>query len=115
MVDYVVKTSEGSTDHVYSMLERLGFRVGQRLAEKYLVSARCVSNGRRYTRDRGRFQDLLEVIKFICKDFWTEVFRKQIDNLRTNHKGTYMLTDNKFRLFAHMSPTISKVRTLTIP
>lgn len=64
----------------------------------------------RYTRDRGRFQDLLEVIKFICKDFWTEVFRKQIDNLRTNHKGVYVLADNKFRLFAHMSPTISKAR-----
>jgi len=95
MVDYVVRTSEGSADHVFSMLERMGFRVGQRLAEKY-------------TRDRGRFQDLLEVIKFICKDFWTEVYRKQIDNLRTNHKGVYVLADSKFRPLAHMSPTISK-------
>lgn len=53
------------------------------------------------------------MIKFICKDFWTEIFRKQIDNLRTNHKGVYVLADNKFRLFAHMSPTISKVRLRT--
>lgn len=43
MVDYVVRTSEGSADHVFSMLERLGFRVGQRLAEKYRSSptGRC--------------------------------------------------------------------------
>lgn len=27
-------------------------------------------------------------MKFICKDFWTSVFRKQIDNLRTNHQVT---------------------------
>lgn len=25
-------------------------------------------------------------MKFICKDFWTCVFKKQIDNLRTNHQ-----------------------------
>lgn len=28
----------------------------------------------------------LPVLQFICKDFWTEVFRKAIDNLRTNHR-----------------------------
>lgn len=30
--------------------------------------------------------DTLDVIKFICKDLWTIVFRKQIDNLKTNHR-----------------------------
>ena len=25
-------------------------------------------------------------MKFICKDFWTCLFKKQIDNLRTNHQ-----------------------------
>lgn len=39
---------------------------------------------RRYTADRTRFSDSLEVIKFICKEFWSEVFKKQIDNLKTN-------------------------------
>lgn len=41
---------------------------------------------RRYTKDRPRFQDVLEIIKFICKEFWSEVYKKQIDNLRTNHR-----------------------------
>ncbi len=40
----------------------------------------------RYTKDRSRFQDVLEIVKFICKDYWTDTFRKQIDNLKTNHR-----------------------------
>lgn len=36
--------------------------------------------------DRPRFSDHLEAIKFICKDFWSELFKKQIDNLKTNHR-----------------------------
>lgn len=47
--------------------------------------------------------DTLDVIKFCCKDLWTIVFRKQIDNLKTNHRGVYVLTDNAFRPFARMS------------
>ena len=39
-------------------LEAIGFAVGHRLVE-------------RYTRDRPRFSDTLEIIKFICKDFWS--------------------------------------------
>lgn len=40
----------------------------------------------RFSRDRPRFTDTLDVIKFLCKDLWTLVFRKQIDNLKTNHR-----------------------------
>ncbi|XLT36107.1 hypothetical protein HN873_067399, partial [Arachis hypogaea] len=53
-------------------------------------------NASRYTMERSRFSDHLEAIKFICKDFWTELFKKQIDNLKTNHRGTFVLQDNKF-------------------
>ncbi|MDA4132687.1 MAG: hypothetical protein OK454_06130, partial [Thaumarchaeota archaeon] len=42
--------------------------------------------GYRFSRDRPRFNDTLDVIKFLCKDLWTLVFRKQIDNLKTNHR-----------------------------
>ena len=54
-------------------IEAIGFQVGQRLVE-------------RYTKDRPRFTDTLEIIKFICKDFWVEVYRKQIDKLQTNNR-----------------------------
>ncbi|KAF5825736.1 transport protein particle component, partial [Dunaliella salina] len=49
------------------------------------------------TKDKPRLTDTLEVIKYLCKDFWTYVFGKQIDNLRTNHRGVYVLQDNNFR------------------
>ncbi len=57
----------------------------------------------RYTMDHQRFQDTLEIIKFICKEFWQLVYKKQVDNLRTNHKGVYVLNDNKFRPLLHVS------------
>lgn len=42
--------------------------------------------GDSFSRDRPRFADTLDMIKFLCKDVWTLVFRKQIDNLKTNHR-----------------------------
>jgi hypothetical protein len=43
----------------------------------------------RFSRDRPRFTDTLDVIKFLCKDLWMLVFLKQIDNLKTNHRVCY--------------------------
>lgn len=40
----------------------------------------------RFSKDRPRFNDTLDVIKFLCKDLWTLVFKKQVDNLKTNHR-----------------------------
>jgi trafficking protein particle complex subunit 6 len=31
------------------------------------------------------------------------VFKKQVDNLKTNHRGVYVLTDNVFRPLSRMS------------
>jgi trafficking protein particle complex subunit 6 len=89
------------TDSIYVRLERLGFRVGQGLSEKF-------------SRDRPRFNTAgindfagigggqgmnvgsvndvqLDVIKFLCKDIWTVVWRKQVDNLKTNHRVSHIL------------------------
>ncbi|GMG99660.1 hypothetical protein Nepgr_001500 [Nepenthes gracilis] len=71
-------------------IEAIGYQVGHQLSE-------------RYTMERPRFSDHLEAIKFICKDFWSEIFKKQIDNLKTNHRGTFVLQDNQFRWLMHMS------------
>ncbi|KAI9881393.1 MAG: Trafficking protein particle complex subunit 33 [Pleopsidium flavum] len=93
---------EERNDVAYRRLELLGYRVGQGLVE-------------RFSRDRPRFTDTLDVIKFLCKDLWTLVFRKQIDNLKTNHRGVYVLTDNLFQPFRRMSteaggPAVSRAR-----
>ena len=59
-------------------LEALGFSVGQKLAE-------------RMVKERAPFQTLLDVIKFIGREFWTEVFKKQLDKLQTNHNVSLAL------------------------
>lgn len=71
-------------------IEAIGYQVGHQLSE-------------RYTMERPRFSDHLEAIKFICKDFWSELFKKQIDNLKTNHRGTFVLQDNRFRWLSRVS------------
>ncbi len=55
------------------------------------------------TKDLNRFADTLEIIKFICKEFWYTLYQKQIDVLSTDHKGVYVLEDSKFRLVAKLS------------
>eukprot|EP00873_Tetraselmis_striata_P025716 jgi/Tetstr1/445980/TSEL_003537.t1 len=72
-------------------LESIGVRVGRQMID-------------RMTADRPRFGEPLEVIKFICKEFWAEMFQKQADNLKTNHRGTFVLQDNRFRWLARLAP-----------
>jgi len=33
-----------------------------------------------------RFTDNLDVVKFVCKEVWMFLFKKQVDNLKTNHR-----------------------------
>nr|CDP32582.1 Putative Trafficking protein particle complex subunit 6B [Podospora anserina S mat+] len=98
---------EEEREAAFYRLEGIGYRVGQGLVE-------------RFAKDRGKFGDALDVIKFVCKDLWGLVFRKQVDNLKTNHRGNfiweghadnlfwwkqgvYVLTDNNFRPLSRMS------------
>ncbi|KAJ8904221.1 hypothetical protein NDN08_000746 [Rhodosorus marinus] len=62
----------------------MGYDVGQRLIE-------------RLSTDHLKMETNLEVVKYICKDFWEETFKKQIDVLKTNNKGRFVLQDNNFR------------------
>ncbi|KAJ2721368.1 hypothetical protein GGI07_004038 [Coemansia sp. Benny D115] len=77
-------------EQVYVKLERVGFRVGRRLAERFAPMGR-------------RLTDTLDIVKFVCKDVWTVLFNRQVDNLKTNHRGVYVLQDNKFKWFLRMS------------
>eukprot|EP01027_Heterolobosea_sp_BB2_P008903 GEZU01013192.1.p1 GENE.GEZU01013192.1~~GEZU01013192.1.p1 ORF type:complete len:142 (-),score=2.59 GEZU01013192.1:138-563(-) len=70
----------------------------------------------RYTRDKPRFSGDLEVIKFLCKEFWMDTFKRQIDNLKTNHRGTFVLTDSKFRWLSRISAqTIDETQEAAAP
>ncbi|GAA5840621.1 hypothetical protein JCM9279_007384 [Rhodotorula babjevae] len=47
--------------------------------------------------------ETLEVVKFVCKDVWTVLYDKQVDNLRTNHRGVYVLLDQSLRSLRALS------------
>ncbi|KAJ2786811.1 hypothetical protein GGI15_001222 [Coemansia interrupta] len=77
-------------EQVCVKLEMVGFRVGKRLAERFAPLNR-------------RLTDTLDIVKFVCKDIWLLLFNRQVDNLKTNHRGVYVLQDNKFKWFLRMS------------
>ena len=60
---------------VIASLESMGFRVGESLME-------------RVSKDVPRFRTELDAMIFVCKQFWTHLFNKQIDNLKTNNQVT---------------------------
>ncbi|ESO86177.1 hypothetical protein LOTGIDRAFT_220856 [Lottia gigantea] len=93
LVSYIHQScskEENSKDISISRLESIGFRVGQSLIE-------------RFTKDSARFKDELDTMKFICKEFWNAIYKKQVDNLRTNHQGVYVLQDNRFKFLTQIS------------
>ncbi|KAI0085698.1 NO signaling/Golgi transport ligand-binding domain-containing protein [Irpex rosettiformis] len=71
-------------------LESIGMHVGTNVAE-------------RLCHERGLFADTLDAIKFICKELWVACWDKQVDNLRTNHRGVYVLQDNAFKPIQRIS------------
>lgn len=77
-------------EEVFSKLELLGYSIGKRYIE-------------RLTKERERFLDTLDIMKFICREFWTEIFRKAIDKLQTNNRGTFVLQDFNFRSIKYIS------------
>ncbi|KAI0666187.1 transport protein particle component [Trametes maxima] len=81
---------EGEDEELRARLEAIGVHVGANMAE-------------RLCHDRGLFSDTLDAIKFVCKDLWNACWEKQVDNLRTNHRGVYVLQDNAFKPLTHLS------------
>jgi len=71
-------------------LEAIGVHVGANFTE-------------RLCRDKPIFSETLDAIKFVCKDVWVACWEKQVDNLRTNHRGVYVLQDNTFKPVLRLS------------
>eukprot|EP01083_Nonionella_stella_P099609 280071_1 len=72
------------TTMLHEKLKDIGEHLGIRLLEKLV-------------KEHARFGRELDIIKFLCKDFWNHCFNKsQVDKLQTNHKGTYVIHDSYF-------------------
>ncbi|KAI6028101.1 NO signaling/Golgi transport ligand-binding domain-containing protein [Pisolithus marmoratus] len=84
---------------IRARLEAIGMHVGANYAEKL-----C--------RDRPLFSDSLDAVKFICKELWVSCWDKQVDNLRTNHRGVFVLQDNTFKPLTRISSWEGRAETL---
>ncbi|KAI0044899.1 TRAPP complex subunit trs33 [Auriscalpium vulgare] len=82
--------ADGEEEGVRARLEAIGLHVGANITE-------------RLCHDRVAFSDTLDAIKFVCKELWTVCWDKQVDNLRTNHRGVYVLQDNSFKPITRIS------------
>ncbi|KAI0307464.1 transport protein particle component [Multifurca ochricompacta] len=77
-------------ERLRARLEAIGLHVGANITE-------------RLCHDRDGFVDTLDIVKFVCKDIWSTCWDKQVDNLRTNHRGVYVLQDNSFKPITRIS------------
>ncbi|CAL8082419.1 unnamed protein product [Calicophoron daubneyi] len=86
VVNYASETAKSLPDSPKlrdQLLENIGFSVSQRLIE-------------RLTKDHPRFLTELDVVKYVCTEFWSSVFHKQVDTLKTNYQDMYVLFVSRF-------------------
>ena len=95
VVDYYNDENETDIESSALYLSQIGYRVGYALSEKL-------------SKDNPRYRDELDTVKYLCKELWICLFKKQVDNLRTNHQGVYVIHDAKFRLLQQTLLTMNK-------
>ncbi|AMD19708.1 HCL443Cp [Eremothecium sinecaudum] len=95
LIEELQKADTETRDSVYLRLNGIGFNIGVKLTELLIFS-----NNPNLHFDS---MDLLAVMKFICREVWIQVYGKQINNLKTNHRGTFYLFDYEFPPIQHMS------------
>lgn len=78
---------DDNSEAPFYKIENLGFEVGKKMMERILLKF----------PPHNPFSETIDIIKYICKEFWTSLFGKCIDNLKTNHKGTFILTTLNFK------------------
>lgn len=96
-------------------LERMGYSVGYRLCER-LAQQKTFSGGGGTSKDPAQAvaASQLEAVKFLCKEFWMEVFRKQIDKLQTNHRGVFVLKDLELKWLTRLPSNQERARVAAI-
>lgn len=91
-----------ASDDVALRVDSYGYDLGIRLTEVLMYKA----------ASSNRIFDVLEVMKFICRDVWRSLHGKQMDNLRTNHRGTFVLVDSRYKFIAEFNSSKGKQDSL---
>ena len=93
-------------------MERMGYSVGYRLCERLAQHRAFNASGKDHASALAAAQ--LDAVKFLCKEIWMEVFRKQIDKLQTNHRGVFVLKDLELRWLARFPSNQESARVTAI-
>ncbi|KAK6460955.1 transport protein particle 33 kDa subunit [Scheffersomyces coipomensis] len=91
---HVLDSSLLNNDEVTLRIESYGYNLGIKLAEILLYKSN--NNG-------TKIVDILDIMKFVCRDVWKCLYNKQMDNLRTNHRGTFVLVDSNYKLISNLN------------
>ncbi|CAF3392695.1 unnamed protein product [Rotaria sp. Silwood1] len=95
IVEFYNNENENDVESTSLYLSQIGYRVGYSLSE-------------RLSKENPRYRDELDTVKYLCKELWICLFKKQVDNLRTNHQGVYVIHDGRFRLLQQTLLTMNK-------
>lgn len=101
-------------ENAAAKMERLGYDVGYRLIERLAQNKPMAPSSSSSPNKQTPAMIQLEAVKFICKEFWTEVFRKQIDKLQTNHRGVFVLRDMQFKWLKRLPGDVEIARVMAI-
>ena len=95
-----------------------GYRLTERLAQKKTWNAGGAPNvsSPNYEQEVANAvaAQQLEAVKFLCKEVWMEVFRKQIDKLQTNHRGVFVLKDLDLKWLSRFPAGAEQARVFAI-
>ncbi|EDO17187.1 hypothetical protein Kpol_1072p57 [Vanderwaltozyma polyspora DSM 70294] len=89
LIQEISKCNEEDKLKVIERLRNIGFQIGNKMSELLVFT----NNPNLEFKD----MDLLLIMKFICRDVWKQLYGKQIDNLKTNHRGTFYLFDYDYK------------------
>lgn len=90
-----------------NLTEEIGYNIGLKLVD-YLLYLQKGKNG----TGTPKFDQVVNIMKFVCKNVWESLFGRQIDNLRTNHRGTYVLVDRSFTMISRLDSPLGVQDTL---
>jgi hypothetical protein len=88
--------SDDEEEGLRARLEAIGLHVGANITERcashiFLQQSNAYTDVLRLCHGRAGFTDTLDIVKFVCKELWSTCWDKQVDNLRTNHRVSFLL------------------------
>ncbi|KAG0673249.1 Transport protein particle 33 kDa subunit [Kluyveromyces marxianus] len=95
LIQELYNANDEQRERVYERLFKIGKGIGSKITELLIFS-----NNPNLSFSH---MDTLGMVRFICKEVWKLLYGKQIDNLKTNHRGVFYLFDYEFEPIQNFS------------